>query len=60
MVFLPWHTQLTCQLFATAIIVTAILCPMLVGYLDKKVKTKVKAKAKESYNDIGIGVEDLA
>jgi len=55
----PYLEVATAQI-ATAIIVTAILCPMLVGYLDKKVKAKSKAKAEEAYNDIGIGVEDIA
>ncbi|GIM27685.1 2-keto-3-deoxygluconate permease [Clostridium polyendosporum] len=43
----PYLQTATAQI-ATSIIITAILCPMLVDYLDKKIKAKSAANAVEA------------
>jgi 2-keto-3-deoxygluconate permease len=44
----PYLATATAQI-ATAIIITAILCPMLVGYLDKRAKKRDEASLTEGF-----------
>ena len=52
----PYLSVATAQI-ATSIIVTCILCPLLVGYLDKKLKTK---KARDTEPQFSLEAETVA
>ena len=49
--FLPYVNEATAQV-AASVIITAILCPLLVGFMDKRLKKRVEKKNEINANEV--------